>query len=328
MNIDESRRTFLLGLASKGADAVRQSPLIATFIQLTKKVGPTVVEANRPHSVTADMRLQTDIVREMVFSSVKRLTGEKTDLAAWSKLFDKSDVVGIKINTLFGPGASSSPEVVNAVVEGVKLAGVPADKIIIWDRADADMLKCKFRLNREAGVKYYGTNSDYEAEATKVGSFEGRLSKILTKQITALVNLPILKHHSISGMSCAYKNHYGSFDNPGQHHANGCDPFLSDFNSLPSVRNKTRLVLCDALRPLCDGGPGFTPKFQWSYGSILASFDALAMDAVGTSIIDARRKELGLPSLEASGKPVRHLVTAAKMGQGEGDMRHIRLVKA
>ncbi len=328
MNVDESRRTFLLGLASKGANVVRQSPLVSAFIQLTKKVGPTVVEANRPQAVTADMRLHSDTVREMVFASVRLLTGQKKDQLAWSQLFDKSDVVGIKINTLFGPGACSSPEVVNAVVEGVKLAGVPADKIIIWDRADADLLKCKFRLNREAGVKCYGTNNDYEAEATKVGSFEGRLSKILTQQITALVNLPILKHHSITGLSCAYKNHYGSFENPGQHHGNGCDPFLSEVNSLPSIRNKTRLILCDALRPLCDGGPGFTPKFQWKYGSILASFDALAMDVVGTKIIDARRKEMGIGSLEASGQPVRHLVTAAKMGLGEGDLHHIRVIKA
>ncbi|MHB1461840.1 MAG: DUF362 domain-containing protein [Armatimonadota bacterium] len=328
MNVDESRRMFLLGLASKGADAVRQSPLVSAFIQLTKKVGPTVVEANRPQAVTSDMRLHSDMVREMVFASVRQLTGQKKDQLAWSQLFDKSDVVGIKVNTLFGPGACTSPEVVNAVVEGVKLAGVAADKIIIWDRTDADLLKCKFRLNREAGVKCYGTNSDYETEATKVGSFEGRLSKILTQQITALVNLPILKHHSITGLSCAFKNHYGSFDNPGQHHGNGCDPYLSEVNSLPSIRNKTRLILCDALRPLCDGGPGFTPKFQWGYGSILASFDALAMDVIGTKIIDNRRKEMGIATLEASGKPVRHLVTAAKMGLGEGDLHHIRVIKA
>ena len=328
MNVDESRRSFLLGLASKGADAVRQSPLISAFMQLTKKVGSTVVEVNRPQSVTPDMRLQNDLVRDMVFQSVKRLTGEKSDHAAWSKLFDKNDVVGIKVNTLFGVGASSSPEVVNAVISGIKLAGVPADKIIVWDRSDSDMLKARFRINRDAGVKYYGTNSDYEAEPTKRGSFEGRLSKILTQQITALVNLPILKSHGIAGMTCAFKNHYGSFDNPGNHHGNNCDPYLSDVNSLPVIREKTRLVLCDALRPLCEGGPGFSQKYQWGYGSVLASFDPLAMDAVGTSIIEARRKEMGLPTLEASGKPVRHLTTAAKMGIGEGDIRHIRVVKA
>jgi uncharacterized Fe-S center protein len=58
------------------------------------------------------------------------------------------------------------------------------------------------------------------------------------------------------------------------------------------VKGKTKLVLLDALRPLCDKGPQPDPRFMWDYKGLMASTDPVAIDAVGLEIVMAKRKAL------------------------------------
>jgi len=161
-----------------------------------------------------------------------------------------------------------------AVVKSIQQMGIPAEKIIIWDRIDRDLRRSGYPINRDGtGVKCFGTESDYEPQALSQGKFNGRLSTILTQQITALVNVPILKDHAFSGITGTMKNHYGSFDNPNMCHDNNCDPYIADVNSLPVIREKTRLLICDALRPIAHGGPMFNPQHAWTYGGLLLGTD-------------------------------------------------------
>ena len=74
-----------------------------------------------------------ELLKTMVFDSVKALTGAQTHKAAWSSLFRKDDVVGLKLNCLAGKFLSSRPEVVNIIVEGLKLAGLEMQQIIFWN---------------------------------------------------------------------------------------------------------------------------------------------------------------------------------------------------
>ncbi|GAJ24760.1 unnamed protein product, partial [marine sediment metagenome] len=60
-------------------------------------------------------------------------------VTAWKKLVSPSDVVGIKVNCLAGRGISTNTELVNAIIEKLREAGVPGDRIIIWDRLNADL---------------------------------------------------------------------------------------------------------------------------------------------------------------------------------------------
>jgi len=139
--------------------------------------------------------------------------------------------------------------------------------------------------------------------------------------------VPILKDHGTAGVTIAFKNHYGSFDNPGAHHGNNCDPYLADLYSLPAIREKTRLIVCEAIRPLANGGPGLNNQYLWDYNGILVATDPVAMDYQGWQIIEARRKEIGLPPLAQTGRPVRHLATAARMGLGTNDPEKMRVIK-
>ena len=323
-----SRREFLKKLMMGGAGMYTPAAVFAMLLQEKKNAQSTVVEVKNPSVHSEGQRIRQDVVQKMVFDAVRRLSGEANDRAAWRKYFTHEDVVGIKVNCLFGRGASTHPEVVMAIVEGLKLAGVRPENIIIWDRSDGDLAKSGYTINRDGpGVKCYGTNGEYEPAPTRNGSFNGRLSKILTERITALVNAPILKDHGIAGITNACKNHYGSFDNPGAHHGNNCDPYLADLNALPVIRNKTRLIICDAIRPIAEGGPGLRGDYAWNYRAILAATDPVAIDTVGWQIIEARRKELGLPPLAQVGRPVKYLQTASQIGVGTNDPNRIRLVR-
>lgn len=304
---------------------------------LARAAGPksVVVKAVRDDAV-ADNKPNPAVVKEMVHAVVMKLSGKTTPEAAWKEYVKPSDVVGVKINCLFGVGACTHPCVTAAVVEGIRLAGVPPQNIIVWDREDGHLEKCGYKVGKIEGVLYTGVNGDWEEESTDIHTCKGRLAKILTRRCTALVNVPILKTHVQAGITFSLKNHFGSFHNPsGAHgdqkqkkvHGGMCDPFIAELNSLDCIRKKTRLIVGDALLPVANQGPQARAQFTWPYKAILASTDTVAIDYVGLKILDERRKEINLPSLEETGS-AKCLFTAAAKGLGTADMNQIELVTA
>ncbi len=281
-----------------------------------------VVRCRRNDAVDDSDAVNAAVVKQMVDHTVARLVGESSAVAAWRQLFGPEDVVTVKINCLFGIGACTHREVTEAVVAGLLGAGVAANNVTVWDRDEGDLLKCGYQINHGEGVKCTATG--WEPKATVNGSFKGRLATTLTRpENTALVNVPVLKTHGTPGITLAMKNHYGSFDNPGAHHGNGCDPYLADVCSVPAIRDKTRLIIADALRPVGDGGPGANPGTTWSYGGILAATDPVAVDYVGCRILDEWRATRGLGSVE----PQAHfLKTAQQKGLGVCDPARIELI--
>lgn len=60
----------------------------------------------------------------------------------------------------------------------------------------------------------------------------------------------------------------------------------------PDVEGKTRLVLVDALRPLCDKRPQADPRYLRDYNGLIAGTDPVATDTVGLNIIVEKRRQL------------------------------------
>lgn len=284
-----------------------------------------VVMATDKAVLTAANEVDKTVLSKMLGKSMAKLTGSKTGADAWKKLFSPKDVVGIKINCLFGIGVSTRPEMVLAVIDGLKMAGVKEDNIIVWDRSTSDMIKSGYSPNKDGkGVKYFADDDHWGPEIQQ-GAFKGKISTVINDKVTAIINMPILKSHGITGISCCMKNHYGSFNNPGRHHGNHCTPAMADFSSIPAVKDKTRLVVVDAVRPQHSNGPGLHTKDQFNYHSLMVSADPVAADYHGVQIIQEALVKAGKQPI--SQDALIWLQAAQDRGVGTCDPSKIELLK-
>jgi uncharacterized protein (DUF362 family) len=239
---------------------------------------------------------------------------------AWSKLVRPGDKVGLKVNALGGRGLSSNLQLVEAICGRLQEAGIKASDIVVWDRDSDEMERAGFRIAMGGnGVQCFGTDRvDYEPELVAHGSVGSRLSRILTQRSNVLINVPVLKDHDGAGVTIALKNMYGVIHNPNKYHPNGCNPYIADLNMLPEIRNRMRLTICDATTAQYEGGPAYKPEYSWRHNALIVSQDPVALDYTGWQIVERKRAEKGLKTLEAEGRAPHYIATAADAGHQLG----------
>jgi uncharacterized protein (DUF362 family) len=237
--------------------------------------------------------------------------GCDSPLQAWTKLVRPGEVVGLKVNCLAGRGASTSVQLVELISERLQQAGIK--DIIIWDRLNSDLERAGFRLgSRQRGIRYVGNDSaGYEERLSIYGSAGSLVSKTLTRTCDAVINLPVLKDHGITGVTLALKNVFGAIHNPNKYHLSVGDPYIADVNMLPPIRQKIRLTICDATIAQYEGGPSYMPQWSWPFNGLLVAQDPVAMDYTGWQLIEAERSRRGMKSLEALGRKPSYIATAA-----------------
>jgi uncharacterized protein (DUF362 family) len=144
-----------------------------------------------------------------------------------------------------------------------------------------------------------------------------------------VIGLPILKDHSMAGVTFAMKNMYGVVDKPADLHPGNCNPGVADLNCIPTVREKVRFTIGDAMTSVYNGGPGFRPEFLWQPNTLIVGEDRVAVDHTAWQILDKKRAEAGLPSLEAANRLPRYIATAADAvhGLGTNDPDRIHLME-
>ena len=290
---------------------------------------PVVAKVTHAGAVGADSQVAPGVVRDMVDAAMSSLTGKKERAAAWASLFSPDDVVAIKVNCLAAPRASTHPEIADAIVAGLRAAGVPGESIIIYDRLNRELERAGFALNTGRGVRCFGSDvSGYDAEPIEAGSVGSCLSRIVSEMCTAIINVPLVKDHDLAGVTIALKNHFGSIHNPNKQHENRCCPQVADVNLFPALRAKQRLVIADALTITYDGGPAYKPNACAAYNGILAARDAVALDAVGLDIIERLRRRAGLPTLAQEGRHPDYIAVAADGDHnlGAADLSRIRRI--
>ncbi len=111
------------------------------------------------------------------------------------------------------------------------------------------------------------------------------------KACTALISLPALKAHWLTGIGTVFKNYIMFSGVPSRYHGRRSSK-LGEIWQLPHVKGKTRLVLVDALYPLCDKGPQPDPRYKWAYNGLIAGIDPVAVEAVSLRIITEKRNAL------------------------------------
>ncbi len=343
-----SRREFFQTLAVGGlvAGAARW-PL---FAAAPPQYQGRVIEVLGTGAMTGG-KVRQDLVDRMIARGLQELTGATTAPDAWAHFVTPDDVVGLKVNTLSGPGCSTRHEVVNAVVAGLRQAGVKDSNIIIWDRFDSHLRRTGYAIQRRPGaIRCYATDSPgigsdmnvfYTADVSKwipddlkktidtgLGTSyqNSHFSAIFTQQITKQINLPVLKDHNIAGVTLALKNvAFGICNNTERFHPTpiNCDPMIAEVAAHPMIRNKNVLNIADCLSFIYDGGPLVDPDRILEYNALLIGTDAVAVDSVGLDILETIRRGKGLPSLWKTNTPPKYLVSAAKMNLGVSELSAI-----
>jgi hypothetical protein len=111
------------------------------------------------------------------------------------------------------------------------------------------------------------------------------------KACTSLIALPALKAHWLTGIGTVLKNYITYSGSPSSYHDQN-NIKLGEIWNMPHVKGKTRLVLVDALRPLCDKGPQPDPRYMWNYCGLIAGTDPVAVETVCLKIIEEKRRAI------------------------------------
>jgi len=296
---------------------------------------PKVIKVTHPGAVLDDGKVNTEIVKSMLERALCEFSGEKDVTTAWAKYIKPEDVVGLKINTLGLRYVAKTNyidhfHVVNKIIsDGLVKAGSPEKNIIVWDQKLKNMQEGGFTPGKTIGdsaIQCICGRTDGNDEKTfMVGDKPAYLYKVLTQQISALINIPLAKTHRGAGITGALKNHYGSLDNPNDFHDdNCCNPGIAELNTLEPIKNKTRLIIMDALFAVIDGGPRWSNEFIRPLNSIIIATDPVAIDRVMLEIIEGLRKDAQLPPATPKAK---HIKLAADLGLGQNDLQKIDLTE-
>ncbi len=311
MNEKMTRREFLAVLAG-GTYAVSRSTAIKPSSAAARS---RVVTAYSP----GDPRIDVDGLGRLLDRSITALTGASDPNDAWRFLFSPDDQVSIKVNCLGGPGMSTDPRLVDAIVERLIRCGLQKRRIIIWDRFSRELDEAGYTLSMGgSGIQCYGTDeAGYSRELYEHDSVASLFSRILTDRCNKVINVPILKHHGICGMTFAMKNHFGSINNPNKYHLNSCEPYIGHLNSMQVIRRREALIVGDMTKIQADGGPSHKSKWAVRYGRVLVGTDPVAVDRTALDILQDVRKSMGIPALEDSGQYPHYIEKAVDAGVGK-----------
>lgn len=324
------RRDFLKALAS-GATALALGSQAWPAPPPTRLSGPRVVLARNTALAALEGQARDNAVAGLVHLAVKDAVGAPNAQQAWRRLFSPDDVVAVKVNCLAAELAPSKG-IIAAIVQGLAVAGVSADRIIIYDKEDRDLAKAGYELKAQPpGPLCYGTIGDtvgpgYEERFALIDDTSFRLSKIVTRTATAIINVPVVKHHEYAGITGSLKNHFGSIHNPEDFHKFACDPAIANVNRAVPIKSKQRLIIVDALNVLYEGGPSYQPQYAVPYWAVFAGTDPVAVDAELLQLIELCRQGNGLESLTKAEYPPKHIQTAAASGLGVADLTKIQLI--
>jgi uncharacterized protein (DUF362 family) len=333
----KDRREFLKEVAA-GAMLISSGSkmgMAAIRGENTQTAKSRVVIARDPelHGTGANTATQPDEkrVKDLLDRAIAAYTGHAKPVTAWKSLVPTDKVIGLKVNGLGSKGIATHPALIMAVAERLQQAGVKPGNIVVWDQNTHFLQACGMTVNTDPGkMRAYSSDvAGWEDEQSAWGVARIRLTRILTRDCDMVINMPILKDHEGAGVTFAMKNMYGVVDKPFTLHANHCNPAVADLNCIPVIRDKVRFTIGDAMSSVYDGGPGFHPERLWYPNALLIGEDRVALDTIAWEMIERKRADAGLPTLEAAGRPPHYIAAAADptRGLGTNDPKRIQRVE-
>lgn len=217
------------------------------------------------------------------------LTGAADVPAAWHKLgLNSQDTVAVKLNcNTWTVNLFPHPELVQALGDSLSRV-IPAQRIIFYERAGSDLRDGGFSVRHDGpGFRFYGND---EGDGYSLGE---ELTNIVSQTASKLINLCNLKTVESGDIAASLflKNHIGSLRDQDMPRCHNNSPFLAELNARPSIRNKTILNLCDALRG------SYRRGVPWYYHGLVLGRDPIAAETVCYQIINEKRAQEGLQPL-------------------------------
>jgi len=162
--------------------------------------------------------------------------------------------------------------------------------------------------------------ADMFNEVTIENEEKSCFSNIVTKDITKLVNIAVLKHNEDSGVTWATKNiALGVTTNKVRFHIDYCAKAISEILSEPCLKDKMVLHIGEAAKISTVSVAGARIAYD---NRIFFSRDPVAMDRIGLEILEAKRKDQGLESVRDIST---HVSACARKGLGTDDLAKIEL---
>jgi hypothetical protein len=174
--------------------------------------------------------------------------------------------------------------------------------------------------DREGIQKIAEEVADMFGDVTIENEEKSFFSNIVTKDITKLVNIAVLKHNEDSGVTWAAKNiALGVTTNKVRFHIDYCAKAIPEILAMPCLKDKMVLHIGEAAKISTVSVAGARIAYD---NRIFFSRDPVAMDRIGLDILEAKRKEHKLDSVREIST---HIAACAKKGLGTDDLAKIDL---
>ena len=291
----------------------------------------------------------------MVDRLVLAVTHQPDIAKAWSSLVRPNDKIGIKISAAGGELFTTHRDVVNAIVNGLVAAGHPRESIIVWDRELGGIKDAGYRPKGEGyrllsippregydpkafvsapllGNLVWG---DFEYQGSKIivpllsetenTSDISHFSKILTSEVTKIINVPVMSSSEANGVAgCFYNMVIPNIDNwrrfSDSTHIGSST--VAEIYANPIIAKKVVLHVMDGLIAQYAAGPDSQPNYAVHYATLMASKDPVAIDSIALRQIEEWRAKEKLPPLKEIAS---YLPIAVQYGLGKSDPRQIEL---
>jgi uncharacterized protein (DUF362 family) len=291
----------------------------------------------------------------MVDRLVLAITGEPDLGKAWGSLVSPTDKVGIKISAAGGELFTTHHDIVAAIVDGLVAAGHSRGSIIVWDRSLEGTKGAGYKASSDGfQLKSIAPRNGYDPKATVTAPLLGKLvwgdvdyisdggksvplsdtentsnvshfSRILTTDVTKVINVPVMSNSTMNGIAgCLYNMTIPNIDN-WRRFSQGT-PFgaesIAMIYSNPVISQKVVLNIMDGLLAEYGGGPASQPNFAFSHATLYASKDPVALDTVALKQLEAWRAKEAFPPI---GRLASYVQTATAVGLGNSDMSRIEV---
>ena len=199
--------------------------------------------------------------------------------------------------------------------------------VTIFDYRTSELSTAGYAVNVDnPGVRCTGMDSNYSTEPSDVTGKSVKLAAVL-KECDALINIPILKSHMLAGITFAMKNHYGSIWYPDILHGDNMRG-MAALNALPEIRDRTRLIIGDALTANLRYANSYPYwREDWIGNSIFMSYDPVAHDTLGLQLLARELNKVGGSPASLVGMATPAMQYAVELGLGTNDPANMQVME-